>query len=392
MKARQWRDGLLALVAVCVACDGAVDLGDRGPRESPVDDDASETPTDDPYWVKTERVTSLGQVTATGALAASGDFIYVAGTADGGKHGLYRCKRLDCLTTFERLPTIVDYLYSLQVHDGRLAVAAGFSSMFLASYALPDVNDPHVVIGDLPAFQQVSARFYRNAVYWPLESDAKYYRCALPTCGAGPFRMLQENGAGPISGDGDLVFFSMNGLILRIGALGDGPVERLLPDATLSVASPVTGSPGDSSGAPRDLATFLTTSAGMLYASVRHIDCQGPCLTSIFRWPVEGGAGEELVSADTEVGSLFVFDGELVWSERDSEHVGGAVLASCRIDNCGATRRHLGIVRFVPFARQDQIVFADKRLYWLGATRGDQDIYSITAIRSAPHLTAPRGG
>lgn len=376
--ARWWLLSLLALGA----CGGEVNLGDR--TDSDPSSDPTAQPPDDPYWVKTERVVDLVQRRVDGPLAVAGDFLYAAGYEGDNKPSLFRCNKTNCGASWERLPSVNEGLLSLRVFDQRLAAVGriGSHDTFLGSYALPDATDRQVVIegiveagnGDVR-----QARFHRGSVYWPLINDSAYYRCALPSCAPGPTKIADAWGTSPAAFDGDSVFVpSSNRFILRLAALGDGPVERLLPDEMLSVTPMSEAIDFDVPYSPVD---WLATSNGMLYATLGTSHCNSNCPTQIVRWPAAGGPREELIASDDIITNLFVLDGEIVWLEETWDR---AMLASCRAEACSSTLRHLGVVAMY----QGPVTHDDERLYWL---EQNPNAGWARAIRSVNRLPAPDG-
>jgi hypothetical protein len=102
------------------------------------------------------------------------------------------------------------------------------------------------------------------------------------------------------------------------------------------------------------------------------------------RWPALGGEREELFASDDEITDLFLFENELVWLDGAPSL---ATLATCRVEACSSTLRHVGVVpRKSPAVTSD-----DERLYWLEADRR-REYSPVIAIRSVPRLPAPDGG
>ena len=359
---------LLTLLA-CSACGGNVNLGNREPPSVPAFDEPAAASGDDPYLVKSEHTLELTEFHATGAIVVAGKFLYIAGF-QGGQSGLFRCTKANCQSTFGRLPGVSENLTSLQVYSGRLGVLSIESNRWLGSFALPDASDRQEVLEKLPLFENIAPLFYAGFVYWPMNQDSAYYRCALPTCAGGPRKLFEPSYPAPASSDGSLIFTVSDGQIVRMTQLGDGPIDYLLPDTHLSLGPRWTTDrvPEQAS----EYALHVTTGAGMLYAAIGSFSCIPDCPSLIARWPANGGPREELFRTETEVLELVAFDRELVWLAARLQDPGPGELATCRVEACARTLRHLG-----PGPFDARGIAADEdRIYWLE----DQRVRSVKRL------------
>lgn len=379
MRAARLRLRACCAALLACACGGEVNLGQRSPPA--VDDDANEAP-DDPLHVPSQRVVPLAAGSSNDTLAVFADYLYFGLSINSGQQGLWRCDKHDCGGTLLRVPNVTEDLATLRVHEQRLVVTGGVDEAWIGSYALPDVTDRQVVIDRLPRTGWFTPLFHQGYAFWSLSTDQSTYRCALPDCPDGPTKIGPAFDSSAVQADGDLIFMTDSVAILRSAELGDAPLQRLRPDATLSPA-------------PEDVESFerngpvvdkIETSAGMLYAvvSTASSGCAG-CGTTLARWPVTGGEREELLVTQDHVSEFFVFGSELVWLAPRAGDEDRSTLSTCRLEACSATRRHLGQVRSTLRG-----IAADKeRLYWLQTTRIDPDNFSEIAIRSVELLPAP---
>jgi hypothetical protein len=365
MKIHIEQGALLALLGLCSACGGNVNLGSRDQEGAPMPDDPPRAVPDapaaaspnDPYLVTSERTLELGEIQPLGPLAVAGDFLYLAGYRGAGEMGLFRCRTSSCPSTFQRLPGVNDNLSFLQAAGERLAVASVEPDRWLGSFALPDARDRQVALEPLPMLENITPYFYGGFVYWTMLLDSAYYRCALPTCAGGPRKLLDTRGVGSATGDGTQIFATLDGQIVRLTQLGEGPVERLLPDATLSAAPPLAQ---DSQPDPTsDYVSHVVAGAGTLYAAINLNGCVS-CPGLIARWPTSGGPREDVFRPEGNVGEMFVFGQELVWVAVHQD-LQRADLATCRVEACSATLRHLDVVD----ASFHSVAADEERIYWL---------------------------
>lgn len=353
---------LLALLLCCSSCGGNVDLGGRDQDPPPIVDEPDGVLPDDPHLVKSERTLELGDVRASGPIAVAGDDLYLAGyDRDGSGSGLFRCKKSRCQSTFQRLPGVNDVISVLQQDGDRLAIVGNEPDRWIGSYALPDVNDRQVVLESLPSYEQFAALFHGGFAFWPMRMDRAYYRCAMPKCAGGPRKLLDVDLAGRAAGDGDLVFINVRGQIVRMARLGDGTIEHLLPDDTLSPAPPLPED-GSEEEVP-EYAQLVAVSAGRLYASVQPEGCS-KCPWLIASWPVGGGPREELLRVEGQIVDLLVLGQELAWViRREGSEIGE--LATCRVEACSDTLRRLGPIDGTPPGMAGD----DERIYWVEKER-----------------------
>lgn len=124
----------------------------------------------------------------------------------------------------------------------------------------------------------------------------------------------------------------------------------------------------------------------MLYATVQ-VGASGcpDCQTTFARWPVAGGAREDVLVTSDVVSNFHVFGAELVWLAVRPDDRDRATLSTCRIEACSATLRHLGQVR----ADLRGIAADAERLYWFQTARIDPGNFSEIAMRSVTLLPAP---
>jgi hypothetical protein len=369
----------ISAAALIGACGGQVNLGERQSSEPGPPEEDSNSSVDDPYFVPSTRMLPLLPGDTMGTLAVFGEFLYFGLTLNNGHEGLYRCKKADCERSRARLAHVTDPLYTLGVAGQRLVVSGGDDDSWIGSYALPDVNDKQVIIDHLPLANTILPNVHREYVYWPLALDYSLYRCALPGCAGGPTQIGESILATHVEADGELLFASDWSSIVRIAALGDGALEHLQPDATLS---PAPAEPDDSDPDSRH-ATQIRTDSGKLYATVQPSSSDSP--TSFVRWPVIGGSREDLFETPDLVSDFFVFGAELAWLARRDSHDELATLATCRVEACSSTLRHLGQVR----TDLRGIAADDERLYWLQTARVGDAHLSEVAIRSVGLLPAP---
>ena len=382
MRGRSWsvKAGCAALLAC--ACGGNVNLGERSGAAQPAPVDETNDAPDDPYHVPSERVMPLEPGFSNDTLAVFESYLYFGVIANGRPNGLYRCNKHDCQASMARLPSVAQNLHTLAVYDGRLAVTGGEEELWIGSYALPDATDKQVVIEQLPAWAVLQPLFHRGYVYWPLSVDQSFYRCPLPDCSGGPTVLSTAFGTSSARADGDLVFTVEGGAICRAARLGDEPFERLQPDATLSPAPETI----DADDPTQSYATNIATGGGMLYATVQ-VGASGcpDCQTTFARWPVAGGAREDVLVTSDVVSSFHVFGSELVWLAVRPDDGDRATLSTCRIEACSATLRHLGQVR----AELRGIAADAERLYWFQTARIDPGNFSEIALRSVALLPVP---
>jgi len=365
--------------ALLGACGGNVDLGERTPSAALPPDDGSNDEPNDPHHVPSTRLLPVQPGESMDTLAVFGDFLYLGLSPNNGQAGLYRCNKSDCERSLKKLPHVTDGLYTLKVSEQRLVVTGGNEGLWIGSFALPEVTDKQVVIDELPLLDVTEPLFHHGYAYWPLTLDRSLYRCVLPDCAGGPTPIGEGLLSGNAEADGELLFALDTSGIVRIGGLGDGALERLQPDATLSPA------PAESDRSePPVYATQIRTAAGKLYATLQPSSCNG-CATTFVRWPVAGGAREDLFETPDVVGSFFVLGSELVWLARHPDDLDRATLSTCRIEACSTTLRHLGQVR----AELRGIAADDQRLYWLQTARIDPANFSEVAVRSVSLLPTP---
>ncbi|HYQ15356.1 MAG TPA: hypothetical protein VEQ58_06360 [Polyangiaceae bacterium] len=368
----------------CVACGGNVNLGGKpGPSSEPDGNDDEPTGPDAPVG---KSVAVFPDPIRVNLMAVAGDYLYV-----GNDEGLSRCLKRNCIPTLELVPNVAGSLNSLQVYEDRLAVThSSTDELWFADYSLPLGARENVVIRDLPPLGSATPLWHGGFLYWHLNLDSKIYRCALPSCATGPELVGSYLNDTDMSADGEMLFWFAYRAIYRSPNRGGGPVVALLPDATLSEAPPeALVEPLDT---PLDMPTALTTSAGMLYVALARAQpnpptCGESCPHSIMRWPVEGGAGEELFTSNGAIDRMYAFGGELIWHDIPSTFR-ESTLWSCLADNCVSTRRKLGQVS----ATQTQVVADDTSVYWLEAVSDGVAFdgsmrFANGAIHRAPRLS-----
>jgi len=390
-------------------CSGNVNLGGKG-TDTSANDEAAPVSTNPN--AAGESVVTINQ-TSIFDLAVAGDFLYFSQAGDLPRTGLYRCRKSDCQATVEGL--LKAEVGRLQLFGERLGVATWTTgNVWLGSYALPAASDEQIAIRDLPGQNLISSYFSHGFVYFLLLVDAGIYRCALPNCPAGPELLSHTGGIRSnfeIRADAERVFWSDKSFIYRAADYGRKPAQRLLPDELLSEA-PSTPDPEDAEEGPKERVESITAGDGAVYAVISHSETGGPCnyLDQILaegqigapcphrlvRWPSDGGPSETLLSSNSYLGSLELFDGELTWlgpSLRSPTNSVAATISTCRVEACEATKRDLGE------GREDSpaLVADDSHVYWLEnvfssstTSGGTIDTGStINEIRRAPRLPRP---
>ena len=368
-----WQNVPLALLLAWPAsgCGGQVDLGGRpststhvggagGAGSSPVGNDNVSQP-----------VAKLADDFAAGSLAVAGDYLYLGGW-DGHSSGLYRCQKRACGGTLERVDSTGGF-NTLQVYDMRLGVVRDTGTSWIGSYALPSLSDPQTAIVDLPNGGPFGVLFEDGFVYWSLPEDGNFYRCGLPSCPAGPEQIGHLEAADwSVSATGDQVFWSDASYIYRAGEHGQAPTQRLEPDEVLSESAV---SPDELSDVPSlQRVLSVTASAGMLYAALTDAEsvvnsaskpgCHADCSSRLVRWPATGGPREDLLQVEKTLRKVFVFGDEMAWLSIGVLAMGNldaATLSTCRIADCAATRRDLGLVK----ADLRGLVADETDFYWL---------------------------
>jgi hypothetical protein len=381
MSAR-WLVWLVVLAASPIGgCGGKVNLGEKRaeqPTGDPCGEPCSERP-GGPEPTVGELVAQLPDDTHFEHLAVAGDFLYL-----GNYKGVSRCQKANCVPSLEPLSTVRDGVASLRADGSFLGIGySGFyppAKAWLATYSQPAGANEHVVFDELPSGDGVYALlWYGGFVYWPLNTDQRVYRCALPDCEDGPemvgsFTEPQYFAPGSLQADGELVFYSDRSFIYRY-EIGGGRAVALHADESLSEALPT--SQMDDGSLESAFVESIATASGKLYASVGHAtsasSCDETCPHEIVRWPVRGGVRQTLVSSQELLGPVFAFGDELVWiaANRRRGYESSAVLHSCLADDCAETTRTLGLVV------GSTTVAADTHLYWfegtpnLGSVPGD---------------------
>jgi len=351
---------MAALSSLLAGCGGDVDLGRRQqPPSSTPDLPAGSTP-DDPYLVPSARILELGADHTLNSLAVDGSYLYLAGWLQPDTAALYRCEKQRCQSTFRRLPVDNGILAYLQVYGDRLGVV-GIEppALWIGSFALPDASDRQVALDELPIIDYLPPLFWDGFVYWPMPADSGYYRCALPSCAGGPRKLFDVRSARNATADDTTIFAVADGRIARMKDLGDGAVELLRPDASLS-AAPVEPEPD------AEQVDELTAGGGMLYGVVNPGRCNSDCQPELVRWPITGGAREQLFRPEGAVTGLSLMGQELMWAEAlagDSER---ARLTTCRVEACADTLRHLGEVTS---GRRGFFAADAERVYWIDEQR-----------------------
>lgn len=346
---------LFILLSVwCSACGGNVDLGSRDrSSSSPPNDPAIGSP-DEPNLVESERTLEFEHAWASGALALAGEFIYLS--SENNQFAIYRCKKASCQSTLERVSSMNNPVF-FQADGDRLGVLGVDSTAWIASYALPNLDDRQVVISGL-ARDPLQVFFHGGFVYWPMSFDGAYYRCSLPACEGAPGKLLDAKELGSINADGSSLLVVADGRIARLAELGDGPIEYFRGDAMWSVIPP---GEEDAADIETEHATNAVGQGGVIYATVKQKGCGSSCPTSIVRW-APGAAREELFSSETDVPLLRLAGQELIWTTAWSDGTSRAYLNTCRVEDCGATFRRLDVVssEFRGFDVDGE------RLYWIG--------------------------
>jgi hypothetical protein len=369
---------LLASTLAVVACGGNVNLGDRQGVEA-IPDDTTPSEQDDPLRVPSQRVLPIAQTDTVTSIAVFKEHLYLGVWLDNAKPGLARCQKDACGRTIGTLPHAAGPVHDLQVVDQRLGVVGGEQSEWIGTLALPAGTDKQVVIEQLP-MSNTRPLYGGGYVFWPQNLDQSLYRCALPDCAGGPLQILRFPGVAAYA-DGDQLFVTNEGAIARIGALGEGPVELLLADATLSPAPQRAWADPP----PRPYAMAITTGNGMLYAAVSDSDSSSGEVT-LARWPTAGGAREDLLVTKDRVRDMSLFGSELVWLAATDDASGASIVATCLVEACARTHRHLGVVR----ADLRNVAADEQRIYWVQAKlEQDQRAAYAVSIRSVLRLPVP---
>lgn len=373
MSASMLSNALVALLFCTSACGGTVALGSREPAGDSGEDEAR-TSSDGRPLAPSKRLAELGEVRASGALAVAGEHLYLSGWEGGATYGLYRCKKSDCQATFQRLPSVSQNLSFLQNDGERLAIVSYDPERSIGSVALPDADDLKTAIGGLPRVEAIRPLFHSGFVYWSMLTDGALYRCAMPDCAAGPRKLVPTWQSTALAADGDTVFAAVDGLIVRLPQLGDGPSSRSFPDATLSPA-PEMADGGSPFGDDSDYVEQLAAGSGMLYASLGRVsNCNVGCPRKLVRWPVAGGVREEVGVTEGSVDALMLAGQELIWLADPVADPSASLITSCRVDACRDTLRHLGAA-----TRYRGLTFDAERIYWV----------EEGAVRSAARLATP---
>jgi hypothetical protein len=378
-------------LALLIGCGGNVNLGGKG---SNADSNGNDDPptTTDPDPSASTSVVALPEVVLE-SLAVAGDYLYFTGDKHTQTLGLYRCEKARCKATLKLL--IKGNFGFPQVFDDRLGLTRfGEGNFDLVSFGLPDASDPEEVLKNLPALQPTPALFREDFVYFSVSMDNNIYRCARPTCAAGPERIapiLARNYV-ELLAEGDFLFWSDEFFINRVRSDGQGPVESLLPDELLS-AAPATAF--DPNGRPADSVESIAIGDGVLYASVARSqngessDSSSP--HDIVGWPLAGGASQVFFKSDTLLRGITIVDGELIWlgPSTKAPSSGAATISSCRVEACEATYRELGEVK-----PENAVFAADEHdLYWIEAVAqmkgGLVEGFKVEEIRRAPRLPKP---
>jgi len=331
-------------------------------------------------------------LTSTSDIAVTADKLYVSGWSDEVP-GLYGCEKKRCQATFQRLPNVKESIHTLQVYEGRLAVTGGDGTAWLGSYALPSASDRQVTIDKQPFQAPIEPLFHGGFVYWGLwaetQGDRGTFRCALSDCPGVPTRIF-DSYVWPRAA-GDQIFWTDRGYVYRAPELADAPPQQLLADEMLSEA------PADApEEASVDYALVAIPSGGLLYGLVyaaSTFTCyEEPCGPKLVRWPVGGGTREDLLTFDQDVSQFYVFESELVWVTPYEVREAGGTLSSCLAEDCEATRRDLGRVRY-----DTRSIVADAHyLYWLEfAQLGETDYrmpeatFTDVEVRRVARLGSP---
>lgn len=395
-RARMLGTTLPLLVALASGCGGNVNLGGKGSEPGGLTDGGALNSAESPVFPQSEPVAKLAENFSLGTLAVAGEYLYFSGFDGKQVAGFYRCKKSKCDATRERLPNVRGSVFSLQAFRDRLGVAnLEDGAYWLGSYALPDASDRRVAIADLPPSSATSPLFHDSFVYFSVDLEYGAYRCPLPDCNNTPKRIgsTQNDSWVNLQADGEVVFWTDGSFIYRAGAYGDELPRTLLPDATLSEA------PADATvdASVSHSVVSIAVSDGWLYAAVTHSEtgkpCDSFCPYRMQRWPVGGGEREILFDTEGMIRRVFVLDGELAWldrSLRDPGNLDAAVLSTCRVEACKATRRDLGEVR--PDFKA--LVGDEVDWYWLEAEPAVSQGLPNNAIferqiRRAPRLPPP---
>lgn len=362
---------MLTLASALTACGGNVSLGQREGQAAQTPEEPNGEPVDEPDSTQSERVARLDDLQFAESLAVAGDYLYMIGDR-AGTSGIFRCKKASCDSTLGPLSPSIYGVSDLQVAGDRLGVVGseGAGVAWIATFALPDLNEGRTLIEQLPRGGDIRPLFYAGFAYWSLGMDESYYRCVLPDCAKGPRKLAAVRITARASADGDLIFAPADGRILKMTRLGDGPTERLLPGTTLSTVPPEMADelPNDA----EDNVDFLAAGDGMLYADVHASTCDDSCPRLIARWPVTGGQREEIIRTQGGIELLLLFGQELVWINAP-----GGTLTTCRVEACSATLRHFG-------QTASDVVVDERRLYWLEDTLG-----SSPSVHSVGRLPKP---
>jgi hypothetical protein len=377
-----------SLATLLSACGGNVNLGGKGSQANGAAG-AAQAP-DETQSSAGERVLKRADL-GLYELVVAGDYLYLVGQAPPD-NGIFRCRKAACEATFGTF--ISGNVAHIQAFGDRLAFTRfEYASFGFATVPFSNPKDEQVVIRGLPDESGVPPLFYEDFVFFALSNDRSLYRCSLPACADNPERLAGTKDRVsfiPVA-DADQLIWSQGPFIYRAGGYGTEPAVALRLDDSLSEA------PADvlSSDAPSaDRVSWLTTSNGVLYASIaRSPDgqpCDRDCPHDVVAWPVLGGASRHLIYSDAQVDNLRVFDNELVWSssgrQRDFEPV---TVSTCRVEACDATRRELGKSRFSVAS-----ISADEQdIYWIEAELTTTPLgdpwFQPNQIRRAPRLPAP---
>lgn len=378
-------------LALLIGCGGNVNLGGKGSNADSNGNDDPPTTTDPDPSASTSVVT-LPEVVLE-SLAVAGDYLYFTGYKHTQTLGLYRCEKARCKATLKLL--VKGSFGFPQVFDDRLGLTRfGEGNFDLVSFGLPDASDPEEVLKNLPALQPTPALFREDFVYFSVLMDSNIYRCARPTCAAGPERIapiLARNYV-ELHAGGDFLFWSEQSFINRVRNDGQTPVESLLPDELLS-AAPVEAFDPDT--APADGVESIAIGDGALYASVARSQtgagCDSSCPHEIVGWPVAGGAIQVFFKSDRLLRNVAIVDGELMWlgPSKKSGSIDAATISSCRVEACQQTYRELGEVQ-----PEGAVFAADEHdLYWIEAVAqmksGFVEGFKVEEIRRAPRLPKP---
>jgi len=377
---------LLSAALIC-ACGGRVNLGGKRDNSAPPSDEgATETPGPDAPVGKP--VAQLAEDIQVSLLAVTNDdFLYV-----GNFFGMSRCRKEDCIPTLELLPSVGTSVQWISIYERSLAVAHGDGAVSsFATYGLPTMVEEAVVLRDLPGVQHAPF-WYRGYLFFAQADDSNIYRCELPDCAKGPEKVGKLRNNADLSALGESLFWHDESFIYRSDSLGAVPPVTLLPDESLSEEP--SGMGKEPAQVRSDSIEALATGPGKLYAVVGHPTTSpgcsgGGCSHSIFRWPAEGGAREEVITvAPGSVDRIFVFGDELLWNEAETNQAETFAVWSCLASACSATRRRLGTGARFGFG---EVVADSSTVFWLEAgnnptaTEGSVQ-FTNRQIRRAPRL------